>query len=119
LEVLHQGGANLEFVIARSAPEKPGKGVVFVGPVRGAAEARAAETAGLSKTSSLLALRLDVPNRAGLGAEITRVVADAGINMRGLWAATVGGQSVTYLSFETDADARTAGRLLEKLVTSQ
>lgn len=119
LDALLQSGANFEFVIARRAPEKPGTGVVFVGPVRGAAQTRVARQAGLSKTSSLLSLRLEAQDRAGLGAKIARTVADAGINMRGLWAATIGKRSVTYLAFDNDADAKKAGRILKELLAGK
>jgi hypothetical protein len=39
---LAQAGANFEFLISRRAPEKPGTGVVFLTPVRGSAQKRAA-----------------------------------------------------------------------------
>ena len=119
LEALSEAGASLEFVIARSAPEKPGAGVVFLGPLRGAAQSRAAKNAGLAKTSSLLSLRLEAPDRAGLGARITQAVADAGINMRGLWAAALGRRSVCYLAFDSDAEARKASRLLTKALAGK
>ncbi|HWI56942.1 MAG TPA: amino acid-binding protein, partial [Bacillota bacterium] len=35
LAALTAAGANLEFVTARRTPEKPGKGVVFVTPLKG------------------------------------------------------------------------------------
>ena len=119
LEALSGAGAALEFVIARKAPEKPGTGVVILGPLRGAAQSRAARNAGLAKTSSLLSLRLEAPDRAGLAARITRAVADADINMRGLWAAAIGRRSVCYLAFDSDADARKAGRLLRKTLAGK
>jgi hypothetical protein len=119
LEALSDAGAQLEFVIARRAPEKAGAGVVFLGPVRGAAQARAAKSVGLARMSSSLSLRLEAPNRAGLGARITQAVADAGINMLGLWAATVGRRAVTYLAFDSDADARKASRVLRKALAGK
>ena len=35
LEALAQAGANLDFILARRAPESPGMGVVFVAPLKG------------------------------------------------------------------------------------
>ena len=35
LEALAKAGASLEFIVSRRAPDKPGKGVVFLTPVRG------------------------------------------------------------------------------------
>lgn len=113
LEALAKAGANLEFVISRRAPEKPGTGVVFLAPVRGAAQMRAAKNAGLSKAPSLYSLRVEAADWPGLGARITRAIAEAGINLRGLSAAAFGRRSVSYLAFDSDADARKAGRALK------
>lgn len=114
LQALSEAGANLEFVISRRAPDKPGAGVVFLAPVRGAAQARAAKNAGLSKATALCSLRLEGPDKPGLGAKITRVVADAGINMRGLSAAALGRRCVVYFAFDNSADANKASRILKK-----
>jgi hypothetical protein len=113
LEVLAKAGANLEFVISRRVPDKPGTGVVFLAPVRGAAQMRAAKNVGLSKATGLCSLRVESVDRLGLGAKITRAVAEAGISLRGLSAGAVGRRSVTYLAFDTDADARKASRALK------
>ncbi len=43
LESLADAGADLEVVIARRQPDRPGKGVVFLGPVAGAKSKKAAE----------------------------------------------------------------------------
>lgn len=114
LDVLSKAGANLEFVIARRAPERPGTTVVFFAPLRGARQIRAAKNAGLSKATNLCSLRLEGPDRAGFGAKITQAIAEAGINMRGLSAAALGRRCVTYFAFDTDADAKKASRILRK-----
>ncbi len=114
LDALHSAGANLEFVIARRAPDKPGKGVVFMAPIQGAEHIRAAEQAGLSKADSLHSLRLEGPDKPGLGAGITRVLADAGINLRGLSAAAVGQRCVVYFAFDSQEDTQKANELIEK-----
>ncbi len=41
LAALADAGANLQFVIARRAPDKPGTGVVFVTPLKGAKQLKA------------------------------------------------------------------------------
>ena len=46
LDPLAKAGANLEFVIARRTPNKPGEGVVFVTPIEGDAAVEAATAAG-------------------------------------------------------------------------
>ena len=114
LAALLGAGASLEFAISRRAPDKPGKGVVFLAPLRGAAQTRAAKKAGFSKATSLCSLRLEGPNKRGLGAEITQVVAEAGINMRGWSAASLGRRCVFYSAFDKPVDANKAARILRK-----
>ncbi len=113
LEGLEQAGANLEFVIARR--DKPGTGVVFLAPLKGAALARTARGLGLQKAESLQSVRLEGPDKPGLGARITRALADAGINLRGISAAALGRRSVVYFAFDSRADATKASRVLRNL----
>lgn len=114
LEALAQAGANLDFVIARRAPEKPGAAVVFVAPLRSARQQRAAQQAGFAKAASMHSLRVEHPDRPGIGAQITRALADAGINLRGISAASVGRRSVVYFAFDQAEDARKAAGLLRR-----
>ena len=119
LEAIAKAGGNLEFVVARRQPDIPGTGVVFVAPLKGAAQVRVAKQIGLSKTDSLHSLRLEAPDRPGLGAKITRVVADAGVNLRGLSAAALGRRSVVYFAFDTQADAKKASQALKKALSGK
>ena len=112
LEAVVQAGANLDFVIARRQPDKPGTGVVFLAPLRGTHQTRAAEGNGLTKAAGMHSIRIEGPDRPGLGALITKTVADAGINMRGLSAAAIGARCVTYVAFDNDADAARATEVL-------
>jgi hypothetical protein len=114
ITALSSAGANLEFLIARRAPDKPGTGVVFVTPIRGAKQKAAALGAGLSLSDSLHSVRVEGPDRAGLGAKMTGALADAGINLRGVSGAAVGRRAVTYFGFDSGADADTAVRTLKK-----
>jgi hypothetical protein len=50
---LTQAGANLEFLLARRAPEQPGKAVVFAAPIKGAKQMKAAQELGFHKSTSL------------------------------------------------------------------
>ena len=79
LAALAKAGASLEFIIARRAPDKPGRGVVFLTPVKGAKQKQAASEAGFGTTSSLQSVRVEGPDRPGLGTKMTRALADAGI----------------------------------------
>jgi hypothetical protein len=114
LTSLSGAGANFEFLISRRAPDKPGTGVVFLAPIKGAKQKSAAQQAGLSTTDSLHSVRVEGPDRAGLGTKMTRALADAGINLRGLSAAALGRRAVTYFAFDSDADADNAIRILRK-----
>jgi hypothetical protein len=114
MEALSSAGATLEFVVSRRAPDQPGTGVVFLTPVKGAKQKKAAQAAGLNTTDSLHSVRVEGPDRAGLGAKMTRALADAGINLRGVSAAALGRRAVTYLAFDNAADADTAIRTLKK-----
>jgi hypothetical protein len=114
LEALGKAGANLEFVISRRAPEKPGTGVVFLAPLRGAKQTRVAGEAGMQTTDSLHSVRVEGPDRPGLGAKMTRALADAGINLRGVSAASLGRRSVTYFAFDSEQDATKAIQILRK-----
>ena len=114
-----ESGANLEFVIARRAPDKPGTGLVFMAPLRGAAQTRAAKVVGLAKDPGVHSLRLEGPNRLGFGAKITGTVADAGINMRGLSGTALGRRCAIYLAFDTGADAEKARRILKRTFGGQ
>jgi len=114
IQSLSNAGANLEFLIARRAADKPGTGVVFVTPIKGAKQKTAAQGTGFATTDSLHSVRVDGPDKAGLGAKMTKVIADAGINLRGLSAAALGRRSVSYLAFDSAADADRAVNVLRK-----
>jgi hypothetical protein len=114
LSALSNAGANLEFLVSRRAPDKPGTGVVFVTPVTGAKQKKAAQEAGLSTTDSLHSVRVEGPDRAGLGMRMTSALADASINLRGVSAAALGRRTVTYLAFDSGDDADAAIRALKK-----
>src|SRR2546426_11303771 len=60
LDPLAKAGANLEFAFARRAPEQPGKGLLFVVPVKGAKGLRAVQDAGLAKAEGIHRRRPDV-----------------------------------------------------------
>ena len=80
LSGLREVGADLDFIVARRAPEKPGAGVVFVAPLRGDKVIEAATNLGFDLTNSLHALRVEGTNKAGRAAELTGKLAQAGIN---------------------------------------
>jgi hypothetical protein len=114
LGAMTKAGANIEFVVARRAPDKPGTGVVFITPIKGAKQKAAAQQAGLGTSESLHSVRIEGPDKAGLGAKLTDALAAAGINLRGISAAALGRRAVSYLAFDSAADSETAVRILKK-----
>lgn len=112
---LTRAGANLAFVIARRESSIPGTGVVFVTPLKGAAQLKAARQAGFAKSKSLHSLRILCADRKGLGAEVTRALAKEGINLRGFSGAALAKQCVFHLAFDKVSDARKAAAVLKKL----
>ena len=113
LERLAAAGVDLTSVIARRQPHLPGKGVVFLGPIKGAKAQQAARAAGLTRATDLFALHLEAPNKPGDCARVTRLLADAGITLRGLTANVCGGKYVLSLGFDTEQTANQAAKLLK------
>ena len=112
LEVLRDSGADLQFIIARRAPEKPGGGEVFVTPLRGDREIAAASAEGFSLSRSLHSLRLEGPDRPGILAALLRRLADAGLSLQGLSAAVIGARFVIYVGLDSVADRQRAVEIL-------
>lgn len=112
LEPLAQAGANFEFVMARRTPERPGAGILFVAPVKGAKAMKAAQSAGLARPGDIYSLRVEGADRQGAMAAVARALADAGISFRGLSATAIGRKFVCYLALDSaEAAAKAAGAL--------
>jgi hypothetical protein len=112
LGALADAGANLDCVIARRQPENPGTGIVFITPVKGRKVVAAAQGVGLSPAQNIATLRIEGPNKAGMGRKVTEAISTAGINLRGLSAAVIGTKFVAYLAFDSVEDAGKASRAL-------
>jgi hypothetical protein len=115
LAALTAAGAQLEFVVARRASDQPGTGVVFLTPLKGPAQVRAARKAGFEKTNNLHSVRIEGPDKRGLGAQIAKAMAEAGINLRGLSAAAIGKRFVAHLALDSSTDATKAAAILRRL----
>jgi len=113
LAPLAAAGADLDFIVARRAPDKPGAGVVFVTPLEGDAQAAGAE-AGFSITQSLHSVRIEGDNEAGLVAQLTDQLGQAGISLRGLSGGVVGGKFIIYLALDSAEDADQAIQILQQ-----
>lgn len=117
LEALTLAGANLEFVIARRVNENTSR--VFLSPLKGTKVLRAAADLGLRKADGMHAIRVQGPDAPGLGARLSRGVADAGLNMRGFSGAAAGKTFIGYIAFATAEDARQGLRAAKKATTKR
>jgi len=115
LSALADGGAQLEFVIARRAAKKKAMSVVFVTPLKGAGQIAAAKKARFRKSKSMHSLCVEGADKPGLGAKLTGALGDAGINLRGLSAAVIGKRFVLHIALNSRDDANRAARILRKL----
>jgi hypothetical protein len=115
LETLAAAKVNLEFIIARRSPDKPGTGVVFVTPISGAAGLAAAKRAGFKKTPSLHTVRVEGVDKPGQGARVTTALAEAGVNLRGFNAAAIGKKFIAHVAVDTSAAAAKAIKVIAKL----
>ena len=115
LEPLSKAGANFEFVFSRRTPEQPGRGMLFVTPVKGAKVVQAAQTAGFTKPENLHSVRIEGANKPGVTAKIARALANAGISFRALSATGIGSKFVSYVALDTAEEAAKAVSLLRRL----
>lgn len=114
LATLRDAGADLQFIVARRAPEEPGTGVVFVTPLQGDREVRAAAEVGFNVTRRLHCVRVMGPDQPGVAALLTQRLAEAKINLRGFSASVIGTQFVAYVAVDSQDDASGATEVLTK-----
>src|SRR6516225_8610792 len=69
---LAEAGANLEYISTRRQPDQPGTGVLYIAPVTGPTQVRAARAAGLAESHETIVLRVEGDNEAGLGFRLTQ-----------------------------------------------
>ncbi len=115
LKVLAEADANLEFVYTQRLPSKPGAGLLYVAPVTGPSQVKAARAAGLSEVHDPVVLRIEGSNQAGLAHRVTQQWAIAGISFQGLTMAVLGDHFVGYASFDTTVDANKAAAIVGDL----
>ena len=114
LKGVYEAGADLDFVIARRAPDKPGTGAVFLTPIRGDREIEAASTLGFNLTSSVDSVRVEGDNVPGAAVNIADVIANADINIRSFSAAVIGPRYIAYIGFDSSSDADRAAKVLRE-----
>lgn len=115
LETLARAGADLEVVLARRTPERPGQGVCFLSPIEGKKAVAAAQEAGFARTENIHGVRIEGTDKPGLGAKIARALGEAGISFRGMNAMAVGKNFLSFIAVDTADDAAKAVKVLRKL----
>ena len=112
---LREAGADLNFILARRAPEAFGKAEVFVTPLQGDVELGAAATLGFNLTARVHAVRVEGPNQAGIAATLAAQLAAAGLNLRGFSAAVLGTRFILYIGLDSAEDAAKALTVLQQV----
>src|SRR5260370_38076168 len=63
---LAQAGANLEFIFTQRQASKPGTGMIYLAPLSGPSQVRAAKSAGLAETYHPVVVRVEGDNQGGV-----------------------------------------------------
>jgi len=112
LTALAEAGVNLQVVMGYTFPGETGRAAIEVFPIAGKKAATAASAAGLS-ASPIACLHVEGNDRAGLGGEMARAVADKGINISFVIAETVGRKFSAVFGFQSDGDATIAAKAIK------
>jgi hypothetical protein len=115
LAALAQAGENLEYVGTRRLAEKPGWGVLYIAPVTGPDQVRAARSVGMHEVTNPVVIRVEGDNKAGLAHRLTHDWALAGISFQGLTMAVVNDRFIGYAAFDNAADANKAATILANI----
>jgi len=112
LAILAHAGVNLQYVGTRRQPDKPGTGILYVAPLSGAEQLKAAKQAGMHEVQHPVVMRVTGDNKAGLAHRLTQQWALASISFQGLTMSVLGEQFIGYAAFDTVEDANKAARIL-------
>lgn len=115
LDPVAKAGASFEFAFARRAAEMPGKGLLFVTPVKGKKVVAAAQGVGLGPAPDMHLMKIEGADKPGTTAAITRALANAGISFRAFSATAVGRSFKGFLVLDSVEDAVRAAGALKKL----
>lgn len=117
LEPLVKAGMQIEFLIARKVDENTSR--VFLSPIKGARQKQAAQSVGVAPARSMYSIRIEGPDRPGLGADLTRAIAGAGVNLRGTSAAAIGKRSLAYFALESEQAQKDALVAVRKALSAK
>src|SRR5262245_3350702 len=117
LSVLAESGANLNFVFTQRRADKPGTGILYVAPLTGADQLKAARAIGLHEVQTPVVMRFEGDNQAGLAFRLTAAWAKAEISFYELTMSVLGNKFIGYAAFDTVDDSNRAATILADLGT--
>jgi hypothetical protein len=115
LSLLDQAGANLDYVYTQRSSERPGNGVLYVAPIVGPEQMKAARSAGMHEVNDPIVMRVEGDNTAGLAHRLKHEWALANINLHGAILGVIGMKFLGYITFDSVEDANRAARILAEL----
>ena len=115
LAILAKAGANLEYINTQRLPNNPGHGVLYVAPITGPTQTRAARLAGFAENDDQHLRRIEGDNEAGLAHRLTQQWELANITLQSLTMAVLGAKFVGYAGFDKVHDANQAAQILADL----
>ena len=115
LSALDGAGADLEYVYTQRSPDRPGHGILYVAPLTGIGQLKAAKAAGLHEVNEPIVMRVEGDNTAGLAHRLKHAWAAAGINLHGSIMTVLGTKFVGFVTFDSVADANKAARILAEV----
>ena len=75
----------------------------------------AAEQAGFHRAENIHGIRIEGPDKPGLGAKIARCLADARVSFRGMNGMAMGRNFLSFIAVDSADDAAKAVKALRKL----
>jgi hypothetical protein len=111
LEPIADAGSDLQVLMAYRLGQS-GRAAVELYPVAGKRAADAARRGGFA-AATIPALLVEGDNRSGLGRDVARAVAGAGISMSFLIAQVLGRRYSAVFGFDSEADAARAAALIK------
>lgn len=114
LQPLATTKADVQVLMAYRFPGDASRGAVELFPIAGKKATAAAADAGLTPANDIPAVLVQGPNRAGIGYQTSRQIAEAGINLAFLVAQVVGTKFSAVYGFDTVTDRDRAVKLLKK-----
>jgi len=115
LDALSRAGADLKFLFSRPHPNRLDCVVLYLAPVAGAEQERAARSVGLAPAADTPMLYVEGDNRPGMASQVMGWLAIAGINLRGLSISAVGDRFAAYLAFDSLDSATSAQQVLASM----